>query len=70
MQKEEVSIKTEYIKLDQFLKWVGLVSTGAEAKSFIELNDIYVQQEIEKRRGRKLYKGYNIVINEKLYIIV
>lgn len=28
----EISINTEFIKLDSFLKWVGAVSLGSEAK--------------------------------------
>jgi ribosome-associated protein YbcJ (S4-like RNA binding protein) len=29
---EKVKITTEFIKLDQFLKWVGMVGNGSDAK--------------------------------------
>ena len=35
---KEIPIKDEYIKLDQFLKFVNLVSSGIEAKMIIKLN--------------------------------
>ena len=33
---KEIPIKDEYIKLDQFLKFVNLVSSGIEAKMIIK----------------------------------
>ena len=33
---EKIKINTDYIKLDQFLKWVGEVGSGVEAKLFIQ----------------------------------
>ena len=32
---EEVKISTEFIKLDQFLKWTGVCDTGVDAKFLI-----------------------------------
>ena len=45
------------MKLDQFLKWSNVVSTGGEAKMFIKSGKVSVNGEIEKRRGRKLNRG-------------
>ena len=45
------------MKLDQFLKWNNIVSTGGEAKMLIKLGRVSVNGVIEKRRGRKLNKG-------------
>ena len=45
------------MKLDQFLKWNNVVSTGGEAKMFIKSGRVSVNGEIEKRRGRKLNTG-------------
>jgi len=53
MQKE-ININTESIKLDQFLKWANIVSSGGEAKNFIQAGNVLVNQEIEYSRGRKL----------------
>ena len=45
------------MKLDQFLKWNNIVSTGGEAKILIKSGRVSVNGEIEKRRGRKLNIG-------------
>jgi len=45
------------MKLDQFLKWSNIVSTGGEAKILIKSGRVTINGEIEKRRGRKLNKG-------------
>jgi ribosome-associated protein len=53
----DVSIHTEFITLSQFLKWAGLVGTGAEAKALIESGAVCVNNEVERRRNRKLRDG-------------
>ena len=45
------------MKLDQFLKWSNVVSTGGEAKMLIKSGRVSVNGEIEKRRGRQLNSG-------------
>lgn len=49
------------MKLDQFLKWNNLVSSGGEAKHLINAGYIKVNGEIEKRRGRKLIHGDKVM---------
>ena len=46
-----------FIKLDQFLKWQGIVQTGGEAKIIIKQGEVAVNGEIETRRGKKLRTG-------------
>lgn len=53
----EVSIDSEYIKLDQFLKLVDLASTGGHAKFLIQEGLVKVNGEVEDRRGKKLRAG-------------
>jgi len=50
-------ITTEFITLGQFLKFAAVISTGGEAKIFLESHNICVNNEAENRRGRKLYLG-------------
>jgi ribosome-associated protein len=45
------------IKLDQFLKFQGLVQTGGQAKMLIQAGEVKVNGTVETRRGRKLVKG-------------
>lgn len=54
---EEIFIETEFIKLDQLLKFAGIVQTGTDAKYFISEGLVLVEGEVETRRGRKIYDG-------------
>ncbi|CAI6079390.1 MULTISPECIES: S4 domain-containing protein YaaA [unclassified Paenibacillus] len=54
---KQVSIRTEYIKLDQFLKLADCIPTGGMAKAILQEGLVRVNKESEERRGRKLYPG-------------
>ena len=59
---EKVKISTEFIKLDQFLKWIAAVDSGSEAKEVILDGKVKVNDEVETRRGRKIYPEYKVEI--------
>ena len=54
---EEITIKDEFIKLGQALKLAGLVENGVDAKIEIQDGFVKVNNEVDTRRGRKLYDG-------------
>lgn len=56
-------IKDEFIKLGQAMKLAGIVSSGVEAKVYIEEGKVLVNGEVETRRGKKLYKGDKFSFN-------
>lgn len=62
MNFEETVISSEYIKLDQLLKFANLVESGADAKLFIQNGFVKVDGETETRRGRKLHGGEKVEI--------
>lgn len=66
---KNVEISSCFITLGQFLKLIDLISSGGEFKSFIEENEIFVNDEKEDRRGRKLFKLDIIKINNETYKI-
>ena len=45
------------MRLDQALKWQGLVATGGEAKLRIQGGEVQVNGSVESRRGRQLQAG-------------
>lgn len=59
---EKLLIFTENIRLDQALKWAGVVSTGGEAKTLIAAGQVSVNGVVEKRRSRLLCPGEVIEI--------
>lgn len=54
---EKISITTEYIKLDSFLKLAALTGTGGEAKYVIAEGLVSVNGEMCTMRGKKLHPG-------------
>lgn len=52
-----------FIKLDSFLKWQGLVDTGGQAKLVIQDGEVRVNGKVETRRGRKLVNGDKVTFN-------
>ena len=58
-----------FMKLDQFLKFQGMVSTGGEAKNLIKSGFVSVNGSVETRRGRKLRVGDHISIGSNEYIV-
>lgn len=57
------------IKLDQFLKYVGCVQTGGQAKILIKYGDVEVNGTVETRRGRKLVAGDRVTVNEENFVV-
>ena len=53
----KVKITTEFIKLDQLLKFAGAVSIGAEAKEIILSGQVLVNGEVCTMRGKKIRTG-------------
>lgn len=67
----KVKINTDFIKLDSLLKYAGLVETGGIGKEIILEERIKYNGEICTQRGKKVYKGDTIQIDEiKTEIVV
>ena len=66
---EIISINSDYITLGQFLKFADIIESGGEAKMFLQNNEVYINAELDCRRGRKLRDGDKIKINNRVYEI-
>ena len=66
---EEKKISTEYITLGQFLKFANIIETGGREKEFLKTNVVLVNSSEENRRGRKLYRGDVVEVNNKSFKI-
>lgn len=69
MAEIKLSIKEEFIRLDSALKLAGLVSTGGQAKVFIQNGDVLVNGEECLQRGKKLRLGDTAQIGDDKLII-
>jgi S4 domain protein YaaA len=66
---EEIKITTEFIKLGQLLKLTHIISSGGEEKIYVATIKIVVNNELENRRGRKLYPGDVIEVENRTFVI-
>ena len=46
MEREQIAIDSEFIKLDSFLKFAGLAQTGGQAKDAIQAGAVLVNGEV------------------------
>jgi len=53
------------IRLGQYLKLMGLVSTGGEAKYVIQEGHVRVNGAIETRRKRQLHAGDRVELEDR-----
>ena len=64
-----VSISTEYIKLQDAMKYANIVYSGGEAKSLIQDGNVLVNGEVCTMRGKKLYNGDKFTFDGQTYLI-
>jgi len=62
-----VTITTGFIRLDAFLKLCAAVSSGGEAKHFIQSSAVGVNGRICTQRGKKLFAGDTVIFGGKTY---
>lgn len=69
MLMKEIFIYTDFVTLGQFLKLANLIQTGGEAKEFLANHKIFVDGELDNRRGRKLYDGMIVALLDEKFVI-
>lgn len=64
-----VSISTEFIKLQDAMKYANIVYSGGEAKTLIQEGAVSVNGEVCTMRGKKLYPGDKFEFDGQVYLI-
>ena len=64
-----IHIDTEYIKLQDLLKFAAAVSTGGEAKILIQEGDVTVNGEVCTMRGKKIRPGDDVALRDEHYTV-
>ena len=70
METHQIKIHTEFIKLQDLLKFSGAVETGGDAKLIIQEGRITVNGEPCTMRGKKLRPGDRAVIDNETELVV
>ena len=68
-EQRVIRISSPPIRLGQFLKHVGIVQNGLEAKIKIQNGEVSVNGQLELRRGRQLCHEDRINTDNSLYIV-
>ncbi|HIU47900.1 MAG TPA: RNA-binding S4 domain-containing protein [Candidatus Avimonoglobus intestinipullorum] len=63
MQTQQLKISTEFIKLDQLLKFAGIAESGTDAKDMILDGIVLVNGAVCTMRGKKLRPGDQVLLH-------
>ena len=66
---EKITIHTEFIKLQDLLKFANLVSSGGEAKERIQVGEATVNGEVCTMRGKKIRPEDDVVFQGAHYTV-
>ena len=67
---EEIGIRTEFIKLDSFLKYAGVTDTGGQAKEAVLAGLVTVNGKVCTMRGKKIRPGDVVSIDDlELHVV-
>ena len=61
----DITITTEFIKVQDLLKLANAVGTGGEAKIVIQNGDVLVNGEVCTMRGKKIRPGDTVAFDGK-----
>ena len=64
-----VEITTEFIKLQDAMKFANIVYSGGEAKALIQEGEVMVNGEVCTMRGKKLREGDKFTFDGVTYLI-
>ena len=70
MDRHEIKIHTEMIKLQDLLKFAGAVETGGDAKLIVQEGRVTVNGQTCTQRGKKLRPGDRCAIDGELELNV
>lgn len=64
---KEFKVKGEYVTLSQFLKEESIISSGGQAKWYLQENPVILNGIKENRRGKKIRPGDQIEVAHERY---
>jgi len=70
MLNKDIFITSDFITLQQLLKFADVISSGGQAKSFLATNTVIINGINDNRRGRKIRNGDTVIINNKICLTI
>jgi ribosome-associated protein len=69
VERREISIRGDTIRLGQLLKLAGVVDSGGELHRYLAEEQVLVNGEPEDRRGRQLHPGDVVAVSDTVLTI-
>lgn len=69
MDEIVVNIKTDFIKLDQLLKFIGVAETGGHSKEIIMEGSVFVNGQVCFMRGKKIKNGDRVKLDNNCFLV-
>ena len=69
MKKQTIPIHTEFIKLDQLLKFAGVAETGGRGKELVQAGEVLVNGEQCLMRGKKIRAGDTVTLDDITLVV-
>ncbi len=66
---KKFKLENNEIKLGQFVKYVLELPSGGAAKHYLLENDVFLNGELENRRGKRLISGDIVKLEDEEYIL-
>lgn len=70
MNKETITINTEFIAMDKLLKFSGIADTGGQAFLMIEDGIVYLNGQLVTEKRKKVYAGDTVTVNNELELVI
>lgn len=70
MNKETITINTEFIAMDKLLKFSGVADTGGQAFLMIEDSIVFLNGKLVTEKRKKVYAGDTVTINNELELVI
>lgn len=64
-----ITITTEFIKLQDLLKFAAIASTGGEAKIMVQEGEVQVNGQVCTQRGKKIRPGDDVLVSGQHYTV-
>ncbi|MDR3691905.1 MAG: RNA-binding S4 domain-containing protein [Fimbriimonas sp.] len=61
--EQTFAIRGDLITLGQLIKTLGLIGSGAEIKEYLAAEQVFVNGELDCRRGRKIRPGDAVLLS-------
>ena len=66
---EKITIQTEFIKLQDLLKFANLTASGGEAKECVQAGEVFVNGTVCTMRGKKIRPGDDVCFRGRHYTV-